>query len=52
MSSEGLTDREIAEILDIRPKTVKVHKQHALRRLRARNTAHAVAILLREGEIL
>jgi DNA-binding CsgD family transcriptional regulator len=52
MASEGLETNEIAEILHISPNTVKVHREHALRRLQVHNMTHAVAELLRRGEIL
>jgi DNA-binding CsgD family transcriptional regulator len=50
--ADGLTNKEIAAVLHVRPDTVRTHRQNALRRLRVRTTAAAVAILLRRGDIL
>jgi DNA-binding CsgD family transcriptional regulator len=52
LTSEGLTVQEIGIALGISPKTVKTQRDSVLVRLPARNTTHAVAILLRRGEIL
>jgi DNA-binding CsgD family transcriptional regulator len=52
LTSEGLTTVEIGEVLGITPKTVRTHRDATLRRLPARNITHAVAILLRRGDIL
>jgi DNA-binding NarL/FixJ family response regulator len=52
MSAEGLEVNEIAEVLGLSAATVKTHRGAALKRLHARNTTHAVAILLRRGDIL
>ena len=43
--AEGLTNREIAEHLDISVRTVEVHRFNLMRRLRVRN----VAQLLRQS---
>ena len=49
LMAEGLTSREIAEHLGTGPETVKTQTRMVLRKLQARNRAHAVAISLREG---
>ncbi len=41
--AEGLTNREIAQTLDVRESTVKTHVRHVLNKLRVRNRAAAVA---------
>jgi DNA-binding CsgD family transcriptional regulator len=50
--AEGLPGPEIAQVLGMSPSTVRTHRQNAMRRLRVKTTAHAVAILLRRGDIL
>jgi DNA-binding NarL/FixJ family response regulator len=45
----GETNVEIGQRLHITEETVKTHVQHLLRRLSARNRAHAVAIGWRQG---
>jgi two-component system, NarL family, nitrate/nitrite response regulator NarL len=52
LTAEGLTAREIGDALGITANTVRTHRETSLRRLPARNITHAVAILLRRGEIL
>lgn len=52
LTAEGLTFREIGEVLGMSPQTARTHQQNALLRLRAHNLAHGVALLLRRGEIL
>lgn len=52
LTADGLTAQEIGEALGIAMNTVRTHREKALRRLPARNTTHAVAILLRRGDIL
>lgn len=45
-AARGLLDREIAGELGLAPQTVRHVLQAARRKLKARNTAHAVAIAL------
>jgi DNA-binding NarL/FixJ family response regulator len=45
----GATDREIAERLGIRTATAQKHVANVLRRLRVRNRAEAVGVLVAEG---
>lgn len=47
----GCGVEQIATDLSLSPATVKTHVRNALRRLNARNRAHALAIALRQGEI-
>lgn len=47
--ANGQTNHEIGQRLHIAEETVKTHVQHLLRRLNARNRAHAVAIGWRQG---
>ena len=47
--ADGETNLEIGRRLHIAEETVKTHVQHLLRRLNARNRAHAVAIGWRQG---
>jgi two-component system nitrate/nitrite response regulator NarL len=47
--SEGLTDREIAEALQISSRTVETHVGNILRKLEARNRAEAARFYLGEG---
>ena len=49
--SEGLTNREIAELLNLSVETVKTHLRHLLAKLRVRSRANAVAIGFRNGLI-
>jgi DNA-binding CsgD family transcriptional regulator len=46
---EGLTSKEIGDLLFITEETVKSHVGNLLTNLGARNRAHAVAIALRHG---
>jgi DNA-binding CsgD family transcriptional regulator len=50
--ADGLTQKEIARVLGMSEMTVRTHRENVLRRLRVRTTAHAVAVLLRRGDIL
>ena len=50
-SSHGLRERECADAMGVSEETVKTHLDFARRKLRAKNTAHAVAIALRLGLI-
>lgn len=45
----GHGSRQIAEELTISPLTAKTHVEHLLRKLGARNRAHAVALAMRRG---
>jgi DNA-binding NarL/FixJ family response regulator len=47
--SHGLTDRQIADRLGIRPHTVRTHLDWLFANLVARNRAHAVAIGFEKG---
>ena len=49
--SRGHTAADAGAILGISEETVKTHLRETRRRLRARSTAHAVAIALVRGEI-
>jgi DNA-binding CsgD family transcriptional regulator len=48
-ASVGLERRAVADLYGISPETVKMHSTAARRRLRAKNTTHAVAIAIRAG---
>jgi len=48
---EGLTNSEIAERLGVAPSTVKTHVERLLRKLAARDRAHAVRNAMRLGMI-
>jgi DNA-binding NarL/FixJ family response regulator len=47
--AEGLRTREVAERLDIRPKTVETHRSNLLRKLRLRNLGDLVRYAVRHG---
>lgn len=47
LAADGLLNKQIAYKLDITVATVKAHVSEAIRRLRAANRTHAVAICLR-----
>ena len=47
--ARGRTDDEIAKQFVVATGTVKTHIRHILRKLSARNRAHAVAHVLRKG---
>lgn len=49
--ARGLTAEESGALLGMAPSTVREHSKAVRRKLGARNTAHAVAIGLREGLI-
>ena len=51
LTAEGFSVQQIAKEMYITEKTVKTHRYNAVCRLQARNTLHAVVILLRRGEI-
>jgi len=52
MMAEGFSMEEVGRELGISWLTVRKHCEDARRRLKVRNTTHAVAELLRRGEIL
>ena len=49
--AQGRTDDEIAKQFVVAQGTIKTHIRHILRKLTARNRAHAVAYVLRKGLI-
>lgn len=49
--AEGHTRDSVAEQMHYSPETVKLYVKKILRKLGARNTAHAVAIAYRAGEL-
>lgn len=49
--AQGDSYQQVARRLYLSHSTVSIHLQHARRKLGAQNTAHAVAIALREGLI-
>ena len=52
LAAQGLTSREIAETLSLSRATVETHFRRAVKRLGARNRAHAIALALTRGEIV
>lgn len=50
-AARGESSKETAQVLEISVDTVKDHRKTALARLRARNTAHAVAMLVAAGVV-
>ena len=51
LAADGLLTREMAAKMDIGYERVKEHLKQARWKLGANNTAHAVAILMRRGEL-
>jgi DNA-binding NarL/FixJ family response regulator len=51
LMAEGLTAEAIAEEIDISVETVRTHVRNAIRKLKARNRVHAIALALERGEI-
>lgn len=47
-ASHGLTENEIADRCDVSHSTIKNHLTNIRQKLNAENTAHAVAIAIRE----
>ena len=52
LAAQGLTSREIAHTLSLSRATVETHFRGAVKRMTARNRAHAVALALTRGEIV
>ncbi len=50
-ASQGKTYREIADVLGIRPGTVKCYEKEVLRKLNCKNMKQAISIGIRFGEI-
>ena len=50
--AEGLTGEEVADRLFLSSETIKTHVRNAMSKLEARNRVHAIAIALRQGEIV
>jgi PAS domain S-box-containing protein len=51
LAAQGLTSHEIADTLSLSRATVETHFRGAVRRLGARNRAHAIALALTRGEV-
>ena len=51
LAAQGLTSVAVAEALSLSRATVETHFRNAVRRLGARNRAHAIALALTRGEI-
>jgi DNA-binding NarL/FixJ family response regulator len=51
LMAEGLTAERIAESIGVSVETVRTHVRNVIRKLRARNRVHAIAIALERGEI-
>lgn len=49
--AEGLTADGVGEQLGVSVETVRTHVRNAIRKLRARNRVHAIALALERGEI-
>ncbi len=49
--AEGLSSKEIADVLSISPATVETHRTHVLQKLALRNTAEVVLFAARRGII-
>lgn len=49
--AEGLPDKKIAQVLEIRERTVRFHVARILSKLAAQSRAHAVAVAYESGEI-
>jgi PAS domain S-box-containing protein len=52
LAAQGLTSIEVAATLSLSRATVETHFRSAVRRLGARNRAHAIALALTRGEIV
>ena len=51
LMAEGLTAEKIGDELTVSVETVRTHVRNVIRKLRARNRVHAIAIALERGEI-
>jgi DNA-binding NarL/FixJ family response regulator len=51
LMAEGMTAERIGEQLGVSVETVRTHVRNVIRKLRARNRVHAIAIALERGEI-
>lgn len=51
LSACGYLEREIANILQISPHTVRVHMVNAKKRLGAKNKSHSIILALLSGEL-
>jgi len=49
--AEGLTAEQVGEQLSVSVETVRTHVRNSIRKLRARNRVHAIALALARGEI-
>jgi two-component system, NarL family, nitrate/nitrite response regulator NarL len=47
--AEGLSTKEMADKINLSPKTVESYRKNLLQKLEARNTAHLIRIALKEG---
>lgn len=50
LSGKGLSEKEVAQELDISPNTVRVHIENVKRKLSAANKSHAIVLSLLSGE--
>jgi DNA-binding CsgD family transcriptional regulator len=51
LMAEGLTAEAISDEIEISVETVRTHVRNAIRKLKARNRVHAIALTLERGEI-
>ncbi len=49
--AEGTSTKEVADMLNLSPKTVETYRKNLLNKLDARNTAHLIRIAIKEGLI-
>lgn len=49
LMAKGCADKETAGILGLSTRTVEIHRGHAIEKLHAKNTAHAIAIGFASG---
>lgn len=49
--AEGISTKEMADTLNLSPKTVETYRKNLLSKLDARNTAHLIRIAIKEGLI-
>jgi DNA-binding CsgD family transcriptional regulator len=50
LSGKGLSEKEVAQHLDISPNTVRVHIENVKRKLAAANKSHAIVLSMLCGE--